>query len=89
MSEAPAITQDAIPTPRMRGRFNLYDTPDGGIHVSYQEDPKNVDEDGTPIDEPVQHIDIPGQAIKMMKMMESGQLSPMKALGMLKGMFGG
>lgn len=81
------------PAPRMKGRFNLYDTPDGGLHISYQEDdtllPEYDENPSAVIVHEVQHIDIPGQALNMMKMLESGKLSPTKALTMVTKMFGG
>jgi hypothetical protein len=81
---------DDAPVPRMKGRFNLYDTPDGGIHISYQEDPKVIDAEWDEyVEYPVQHIDIPGQAIAMMKMLENGSMSPLQALGKLRAVFGG
>lgn len=67
------------PEPRIKGRFNLYDTPDGGLHISYQEDGKDD----------VQHIDVPGQILKMAAMLESGKLNPLQAFGKMKEMFGG
>jgi hypothetical protein len=67
------------PTPRMKGRFNLYDTADGGLHISYQEDDR----------EEIQHIDVPGQVLAMAKMLESGSMNPLQALGKLKTVFGG
>jgi hypothetical protein len=63
------------PEPKMVGRFNLYDTPDGGFHVSYQEDP--TEENATP---EVQHIDIPGAIVRASKMLGEGNMSPMKAM---------
>jgi putative sterol carrier protein len=71
------------PEPFMKGRFNLFNTPDGGIHISYQEDPKETDEDGTPIEEPTQHVDIPGMAVNTLKAMGEGKMNPMKAAAML------
>lgn len=51
------------PIPSMKGRFNLYNTPDGGYHIAYQEDGK----------EEIQHIDIPGFVINAAQMFgESG-----------------
>lgn len=65
--------------PKMKGRFSVYDTPDGGIHIVYQEDPKLIDEDG-PVDEEMKHIEIPGHIFRMATMLESGALSPAKLM---------
>ena len=66
------------PEPRMKGRFNLFDTPDGGLHISYLID-------GT---EEIQHINIPGQVLSMAKMLESGKMSPKHLMGFFKNMGG-
>jgi hypothetical protein len=80
----------APPEPRMKGRFNLYDTPDGGLHISYQEDPKVIDEDWDQYEEqPIQHIDVPAQVLVMAKMLENGSMNPLQALGKMKTLFGG
>jgi hypothetical protein len=67
------------PTPRIKGRFNLYDTPDGGLHISYQEDDS----------EEIKHIDVPAQIMTMAKMLENGSMNPLQALGKMKSLFGG
>lgn len=68
-----------LPEARIKGRFNLYDTPDGGLHISYQEDGS----------EEIQHIDVPGQIIGMAKMLENGTMSPLQIFGKMKKMIGG
>jgi hypothetical protein len=51
------------PEPVMKGRFNLYETPDGGYHIAYQKDGE----------ENIEHIDVPGFVINGAKMFaESG-----------------
>lgn len=81
------------PEPKMKGRFNLYETPDGGFHISYQEDPTYLPEYGEDptavVEHEIQHIDIPGQIIQMAKMMEAGSMSPAKMFGTMKKMLGG
>jgi hypothetical protein len=76
------VSQSLVP--RITGKFSLYDTPDGGIHIAYQENPKSVDEDGTPVDEPVKHIELPGKAIRMAVMLENGA-NPAKLMRMMMG----
>lgn len=78
------------PEPRIKGRFNLYDTPDGGLHISYQEDPKLVNLDTAEFEEqPVQHIDVPGKILAMAKMLENGSMNPLQVFGKMKEMLGG
>jgi len=69
-------TPENVPVPRQKGRYNLFDTPDGGIHISYSID-------GI---EGIEHIEIPGKLIQMSKMLESGSMSPMKAFSALRRM---
>ena len=71
--------------PFMKGRFNMFHTPDGGIRIMYVEDPKENDEDGTPIEQEVQTVDIPGMAIRTLTAMGEGKMNPMKAAKMLFG----
>jgi hypothetical protein len=68
-----------VPVPRQKGKYNLYDTPDGGIHVAYTVDGSDITE----------HIEIPGKLLKMAKMMEEGSMSPLKAFSALRSMAGG
>jgi hypothetical protein len=69
---------EAVPVPRQKGRYNLFDTPDGGIHIAYTVEGS----------EEVQHIEVPGKLLQMAKMMENGDMSPMKAFSSLRKMFG-
>jgi hypothetical protein len=82
-------TPHLVPEPRLKGRFNLYDTPDGGIHISYQEDYKSADEEGNPIDEPVQHLEVPGAILQMAKMLENGEMNPMQVFSRMGNIMGG
>lgn len=62
-------------TPTMKGRFNLFKTPDGGFHVAYVKDPTE--------DEPepeTQHIDIPGSIVRASQMLADGKMTPGKAM---------
>jgi len=61
-----------VPIPIIKGRFNVYETPDGGLHIAYVRDGE----------EEIQHITLPGMVINAAKMMEAGKLNPMQALKM-------
>lgn len=56
------------PEPRIRGRFALYDLPEGGIHVAWIPE-------GAP-DEDTQHIEIPGMVLQLAKAASEGKLNP-------------
>lgn len=73
----PTKTIEDYTTPTMMGRFNLFNTPDGGFHVAYQEDP--TEENPEP---ETQHIDIPGAIVRASKMLSEGKMTPMKAMDM-------
>jgi hypothetical protein len=75
----PDITPDITPVPRQKGRYNLFDTPDGGIHISYTIEGS----------EEVEHIEVPGKLLQMAKMMENGSMSPLKAFSALRRMANG
>jgi hypothetical protein len=61
--------------PRLTGKFSLYDTPDGGIHIAYLPD-------GT---EETQHLELPGKAIQLAKMLDSGKMNPLSLMRMMGG----
>lgn len=52
--------------PIMAGRFNLFETPQGGFHISYVRDGE----------EEMRHLEIPPIVAKVMK----GEMNPMTAL---------
>lgn len=54
------------PEPIMKGRFNLFETPQGGFHISYMRDGE----------EEMRHLEIPPIVAKVMK----GEMNPMTAL---------
>lgn len=56
------------PEPRIKGRFNLYDTPDGGLHIAYQQDGS----------EETEHLELPGKLLKLAEMMGKGKLNPVE-----------
>lgn len=76
MSEIEKVETGTFIEPRIRGRFALYDIPDGGIHISWQ--PDGSDE--------TQHAEIPGKVLKLAKAASEGNLNPMQ---MAKIMMGG
>jgi hypothetical protein len=70
------MSETTPPVPRQVGRYSLFDTPDGGLHIAYTVEGE----------ETTQHIEVPGKIIKMAQMMESGSMSPMKAFSALRKM---
>ena len=58
------------PEPILMGRFNLFNTPDGGYHIAYI--PDGSDE--------TQHLEIPAMVVKMARLSAEGKLNPVKAL---------
>lgn len=66
--------QAAAPEPLSKGRYSIYETPDGGYHLAYR--PDGADEDG--------HMQIPAAIVRMAKAGAGGQ----GTLGRLKAMFG-
>lgn len=61
----------AIPEPILKGRFNLYETPDGGYHIAYI-----ADGDG----DETRHMEIPAMVVRMARASAEGKLNPMQAL---------
>jgi hypothetical protein len=59
-----------MPEPILKGRFNLYETPDGGFHIAY------IADDTTD----TRHLEIPAMVIRMARMSAEGKLNPIKAL---------
>jgi hypothetical protein len=51
------------PAPKMAGRFTLYDTPDGGLHIVYQADGSEKSE----------HLEVPGPIIRASQMLQGMQ----------------
>jgi hypothetical protein len=62
-------------SPRIRGRFALYDIPDGGIHVAW------IPEDSP--DEDTQHFEVPGMVLRMAKAASEGKLNPADMMKMM------
>jgi hypothetical protein len=70
-------TETAEITPRIRGRFALYDILDGGIHVAW------IPEDSP--DEETQHFEVPGMVLRMAKAASEGKLNPADMVKMMMG----
>jgi hypothetical protein len=60
---------------KMTGRYALYDTPDGGIHIAYE-----IEGTGD-----TKHIEVPGSVLRMVQMLENGSMSPAKMMRSLMG----
>jgi hypothetical protein len=71
-------SESLAPVPRQKGRYNMFDTPDGGLHIAYTVDGEDV----------TQHIEVPGRILQMAKMLEDGKMSPMKAFSALRKLAG-
>lgn len=65
-------TEESV-QPIMRGRFSLYQTPDGGFHIAFRLEGEDED----------RHQEIPGTLVKLARM---GGRNP---FDMLKGVAGG
>jgi hypothetical protein len=64
----PEATDDSngIVKPRFTGRFSVYDTESGGIHIAWL--PDDVDASET------QHIDLPGPIVQIIKNVGEGKI---------------
>jgi hypothetical protein len=54
-----AEVKTETPTPFMRGKFAIFETPDGGLHIAYRLEGSGDDK----------HITLPAAAIRMAEMM--------------------
>lgn len=54
------------PTPRFTGKFSVYDTANGGIHIAWL--PDGIDSGET------QHIDLPGPIVQIIKSVGDGKM---------------
>jgi len=80
-----APVEPAAPVPYLKGRFALFRTPDGGIHIAYQPDPPE-DADPNEVQE-TQHMEVPGMVVTMAEQMQGGQMpSPMQLMKMFRGL---
>lgn len=70
------VEKDAAPKPRFKGRFSVYDTEGGGIHIAWIPD-------GIPESE-TQHIDLPGPIVSVIKQVGEGKLkNPMEIMKLI------
>lgn len=53
------------PTVVHEGRYRLYEKPDGGMHLVYKRDDRETEE----------HMELPGQMIRLAKMASEGNMS--------------
>lgn len=60
----------SVSEPILKGRFNLYETPDGGFHIAYLPDE----------DTEIRHLEIPAMVIRMARASAEGKLNPFGAL---------
>lgn len=58
-----------MPDPLMKGRFTLYETPNGGYHIAYLPDGEG---------EETRHLEIPGTIVHLARLGAEGKLSPVK-----------
>jgi hypothetical protein len=63
---ASKVVKDEGPKPRFTGRFSVYDTDGGGIHIAWC--PDEVDQSET------QHIDLPPQLVAIVKNVSEGNM---------------
>jgi hypothetical protein len=61
--------------PMMKGRFTLYETPDGGYHIAYLADDT----------EETRHIEVPGPLVSLAKAGAEGKLNPLAMARMFMG----
>jgi len=62
--------------PVMSGRFSLYETPDGGVHIAYKPDGDDAE---------TRHVAIPGFIAKAAKAAAEGKLNPIQMAKMVMG----
>jgi hypothetical protein len=65
----------SVPVPVIKGRFNVYETPDKGFHIAYIRDGEDE----------IQHIELPGVMINAARMMSEGKLNPLQLFRMISG----
>jgi len=72
--------EQAGPVPFLRGKFALYHTPDGGIHIAYRPVPTELDRE--PED---QHIQIPAMVVALAQQMQDGKMpGPLQMVKMFR-----
>lgn len=71
MTQTPEVVESDAPEPILKGQFAIYETPDGGFHLSYR--PDQADED--------QHVQIPGMYVKLLRKQAAGKAGLARFLG--------
>ena len=71
------VETTAGPVPFLKGVFAIYNTPDGGVHISYRPDGAETDE----------HIQVPGLVMNLVKeMQETGKMpNPIAMFKLMRG----
>jgi hypothetical protein len=64
--QASNVTEVTVPVMLHKGRYTLYQKPDGGIHLVYQRDDKDTPD----------HFELPGAMLRLARMASEGKLSP-------------
>ncbi len=59
-----------LPEPFLKGRFNIYETAEGGYHLAYLADGETE----------TRHMEVPPMAVRMARMAAEGKLNPIKAM---------
>lgn len=62
--------------PVMSGRFSLYQTPEGGVHIAYKADGDDTE---------TRHVEIPGFIAKAAKAAAEGKLNPIQMAKVMMG----
>lgn len=67
------LEQNSVPEPVLKGRFAIYETPDGGFHLAYRPDESEED----------QHVEIPGLYVKLMRRKTGGTKNMLARFGLV------
>lgn len=59
-----------MPEPMIKGRFTVYETPDGGYHIAYVADGQ----------EETRHMEIPAMIIRLAKAGADGKVNPLQMM---------
>ena len=71
-----SATEISTTEPRIlhEGRYRLYEKPDGTLRIQYRRTDREEDD----------FMEIPGQVLKMAKLVSEGNLNPLQALKMMR-----
>jgi hypothetical protein len=69
------------PAPKLlhKGVYSAYETPDGGIHIAFLREGN--------AEEHTEHMEFPGQLLKLAEMASEGKLTPGQMMKTMGGMF--